>query len=299
MKFKVIKELLISTSKQWNDDNISHLSAALSYYTVFSLAPLLVICITIGGFAFGHDYIAAKIMGKIGEALGQATADQLLIIIKNIEKPSATSFLTKSLGVLTLIWGAIGFLGELQNCFNTIWGVQPKSGRHWYQIIKDRFLSFALVLGICFLLLVSLLFSTFITSMSNHLHRLMPMGGYLWVLVDFSISTLAITGLFAVIFKILPDVILKWRDVLLGAFLTALLFSLGKFILTIYFSKTSIATSFGAAASIIIILVWVYYSTQILLLGTAFTKAYTYEFGSQLKPKQIAKHVKRKPPQVL
>jgi membrane protein len=292
MKFKDFKKLFLNTFKRWQTNNISHLAAGLSYYTIFSLVPLLVMCISFGGSIFGHDFVYSGIFREISDALGKSTANQIQGIITTYQKPSANS-LNTLLSIIILIWGGAGFLAELQNCFNTIWNVQPKPNRHWYKIIKDRFLSFTVVIAIALLLLISLVFSTFITRMSDHLHNLMPAATFIWQVTDILFSLISVTLLFAVIFKILPDVIIKWRDVFFSAFVTAIFFTIGKYLLTLYIAKSNIASYYGFTSSIIILLVWVYYSSQILLLGTAFTKVYQEQFHSEIKIDKIAKY-KRK-----
>ncbi len=291
MKKNTVSYLVITTFKQWSQDNVSHLAAALSYYTIFSLAPVLVICIAVAGIVFGEDMVSNRIIDQISGTLGNESALEIKMLMENIRKPS-TNILASVLGGLILIWGSLGLFSELQNCFNVIWNVKPKPGRTWRDILKDRFFSFAIVLGVGFLLLASLLFSAFLKVIIDHVYYFMPFAANFWLVVDFFFSIAGITILFALIFKILPDVILKWHDVFLGAFVTALLFTLGKSLLSIYLAKSNIATSYGAAASLVIILVWVYYSAQILLFGAEFTKVYTHAFGSRGRIKKIAEPVK-------
>ena len=281
---KTITRLIILTFKSWHKDQVSHLAAALAYYTIFSLAPVLVICIAIAGLVFGQDVVSSRVIAQLGDVLGNESALEIKGLIENIQKPS-TNIMASILGGLTLIWGSLGLFSELQHCFDVVWKVKPTADKTWLDIVKDRFFSFTLVVGVGFLLLVSLFFSTFLKVITNHIYHLIPFAN-LWLMLDFLISIGTITILFALIFKILPDVTLQWRDVFLGAFVTALLFTLGKSVLSIYLVKSNIMTSYGAAASLIVILIWVYYSAQILLLGAEFTKVYTHELGSQEKVKK-------------
>ena len=277
---QTVSDLISATFREWNKDQVSHLAAALSYYTIFSLAPILVIFIAIAGLAFGQEVVSSRILEQIGAALGQESALEIKMLIEGFHKPT-NNLLASVLGGITLLWGSIGIFSELQNCFNVVWKVKPKVHPTWLDVIKNQFFSFTVVLGVGFLLLVSLLFSAVLEAITDHLHAFMPLATTLWLAFDFFISISGITFLFALIFKILPNLKLKWRDVFLGAFVTALLFTLGKALLSIYLAKSNIATSFGAAASLIVILVWVYYSAQILLLGAEFTKVYTHEYGSK------------------
>lgn len=291
MKLKTLIQMFISTSKCWDEDNVSHLAAALSYYTIFSLAPVLVICIALAGIVFGQDEVSARVIDQLGNALGNDTAVEIKMLLANIHQPS-TNVYASILGGITLIWGTLGLFNELQNSFNVVWKVKPKPNLSWRTILKNRLFSFTIVLGVSFLLLVSLLFSAFLKATADHIYHLVPRASDAWLIMDFLISTGGITFLFALIFKVVLDVVIKWRDVGLGAFVTALLFTLGKFLLGIYLAKSNIATSFGAAASLIIILVWVYYSAQILLFGAEFTKVYAHTCGSRIRSKDIARRIK-------
>lgn len=289
---KTLLNLFVQTFKNWHEDSVSHLSAALSYYTFFSLAPVLVVFITVLGVVIEQNTVIAIVIDQINSAFGQGTGAEIKMLMDNIKNHSTNTFAT-IFGILILIWGSTGLFGELQYCFNAIWKVKPKPNRKWYDIIKDRFFSFAMLLVVGFLLLISLLISAFLSTIAEHIHHYLPLTAYIWIILDFFISTTVITFLFSVIFKVLPDVILKWHDVFLGAFITAILFGIGKILLSIYLAKSNITTIYGAAASLIILLIWVYYSTQILLWGAEFTKVYAHQFGSHIKPKKIAEPIQR------
>lgn len=280
-------DVLKGTMTGWSQDNLARLSAALAYYTVFSLAPILIICIAIAGMVFGSDVAHQNIITQLNNTFGTSTATQIQTMIAGASKPT-TNIIATIIGIIVLLFGAAGVFGELQNGLNAIWGVKTNPNHSWYSLIKDRFLSFAMVLGIAFLLLVSMVISTIITALQTYLNNFLPGATFLWWIINFIISIGVITLLFAMIFKILPDVNTTWRDVWLGAFLTAVLFSLGKFILEIYLAKSNIASAYGTAGSLILILLWVYYSSQILFTGVEFTKVHTLKRGIRVKPTKDA-----------
>ena len=264
---------------EFGQDKVPRLGAALAYYTIFSLAPLLLIVIAIAGLAFGHDAAQNKIFEQLRGALGPTTASSVQEMVKNAAKPKAGTVAT-IIGVVTLILGASGVFGQLKDALNTIWDVEPKKGGGVMTLIKDRFLSFAMVFGIGFLLLVSLVIDTAIAAMGKYATNHLPGGEALWHGVELAFSFCVITVLMAMIFRLLPDLKIEWHDVWLGAALTSLLFVLGKFALGIYFAKSAVGSSFGAAGSLVIVLLWVYYSAQILLFGAEFTQVYARSHGS-------------------
>jgi len=272
--------LFKQTISEFSRDKVPRLGAALAYYTIFSLAPLLLIVIAIAGIVFGHDAAQGKIFEQLRGVLGSTTAAAMQEMVKNAAKPKSGSIAT-ILGVATLILGASGVFGQLKDALNTIWDVKPKEGGGIMVLIKDRFLSFAMVFGVGFLLMVSLVIDTAIAAMGKYAGSHLPGGEALWHFVELAFSFCVVTVLMAGIFRLLPDLKIEWRDVWLGAALTSLLIVLGKFALSIYFAKSAVGSSFGAAGSLVIVLLWVYYSAQILLFGAEFTQVYARSHGSR------------------
>jgi membrane protein len=279
--------LFKQTITEFSSDKVPRLGAALAYYTIFSLAPLLLIVIAIAGLAFGHDAAQNKIFEQLKGVMGPTTASDVQEMVKNAAKPKSGTVATV-IGLVTLILGASGVFGQLKDALNTIWDVEPRKSGGILVLIKDRFLSFAMVFGVGFLLLVSLAIDTAITAMGTYATDHLPGGEALWHIVELVFSFCVITVLMAMIFRVLPDLRIEWRDVWLGATLTSLLFILGKFALGIYFAKSAVGSSFGAAGSLVIVLLWVYYSAQILLFGAEFTQVYARSHGS-LKEQADAK----------
>jgi len=280
--------LFKQTISEFSRDKVPRLGAALAYYTIFSLAPLLLIVIAIAGLVFGHDAAQGKIFEQLRGVLGQTTAEAMQEMVKNAAKPKSGSIAT-ILGIATLILGASGVFGQLKDALNTIWDVKPKEGGGILALIKDRFLSFAMVFGVGFLLMVSLVIDTAIAAMGKYAGNHLPGGEALWHIVELAFSFCVVTVLMAGIFRVLPDLKIEWRDVWLGAALTSLLIVLGKFALSIYFAKSAVGSTFGAAGSLVIVLLWVYYSAQILLFGAEFTQVYARSHGSRKEESKAAK----------
>jgi len=277
---KTYLTLFKQTISEFSRDKVPRLGAALAYYTIFSLAPLLLIVIAIAGLVFGHEAAQGKIFEQLRGVLGSTTAAAMQEMVKNAAKPKSGSLAT-IIGVVTLILGASGVFGQLKDALNTIWDVKPKEGGGIMALIKDRFLSFAMVFGVGFLLMVSLVIDTAIAAMGKFAGNHLPGGEALWHIVELAFSFCVVTVLMAGIFRLLPDLKIEWRDVWLGAALTSLLVVLGKFALSIYFAKSAVGSTFGAAGSLVIVLLWVYYSAQILLFGAEFTQVYARSHGSR------------------
>ncbi len=283
MKFRKLRALFVEAFTGWREHKASRMAAALAYYTVFSLAPILVISIAVAGLVFGQDAAEGRIVGQISGLVGQKSASALEAMIAAARKPS-TGILATVLGLATLVFGATGVFGELQESLNTIWGVKPKPGRGFIRMLKNRFVSFAMVLGIGFLLLVSLVVSAGIAALGSWMSGLLPLPEVVMQIVNFAVSMGVVTLLFAMIFRVLPDVEIAWRDVWVGAAFTALLFALGKLAIGLYLGKSSTASSYGAAGALVVLLVWVYYSAQILFFGAELTRSYAYQHGSRIAP---------------
>ena len=271
----------------WNEDRIASFSASLAYYTVFSLAPILLICIAIAGLIFGPEAARGEIVAQISGLIGPDAALQVQTMIESASKP-APNLLAKWIGVIVLIFGASGMFNEIQTGLNTIWGVKAKTRHNWLDLIKNRFLSFTMVLGLAFLLLVSLILSALLMAVSAYVSGYIGSDIVIKIILSYCLSFLMITLLFAMMFKVLPDVHIEWKDVWFGALITSLLFSLGKLLLGIYLLKFQIATAFGAASSLIIILIWTYYTAQIFFIGAEITKVITRSKAKRIIPARKA-----------
>jgi len=292
MSIKTIWLLLKTTFSQWRQDQASLMAAALAYYTVFSLAPLLIIVIAIAGAVFGEQTAKGELVTQIQGLIGKDGAQLIQTAIENASQldPSQGPIPTL-INIGLLLSGATVIFGQLQNSLNRIWNVEPKPGNGLFDFLRKRFLSFSMVLVIAFLLLVSLVISTTLVILGNSLRDLVPGFTYLWQLLNFLVSFGIITLLFAMMFKILPDAQIAWKDVWIGAALTAVLFEIGKFLLGFYLGKTSLASAYGAAGSLVIILTWVFYSAQILFLGAEFTQVYVRNYGKEIAPAEYAMRV--------
>jgi membrane protein len=287
MKPKDILGLFKETFQEWQEDKASKLAAALSYYTAFSVAPLLIIVIAIVALVFGQDAAEGRIDEQIRGLVGAQGAKAIQEMIVNSRKPAEGTIAT-IISVVILLFGASGVFAELQDSLNTIWEVAPKPGQGVKAVVKQRFTSFAMVLGIGFLLLVSLGLSTALAAVGGYLGQLLPNLDIVVRLLNFAISFGVITLLFAMIYRILPDVKIAWGDVWLGAAITSLLFSIGKWAIGLYLGNSSVGSTYGAAGSFVVFLLWVNYSAQILFFGAEFTQVYANKYGSQIVPDKNA-----------
>ena len=287
MWIRSLPSLLKETAAEWMSDNALRLSASLAYYAIFSLAPLLLVVVSIAGLVFGQDAARHQLAQSIQQLAGEQAGHAIEGIAKNPEHKSASLFAT-IIGLIVLLFGASGVFGELKNALNNIWGVAIKPGRSLLQILSDRLLSFGMVLGVGFLLLISLVVTAALTALSTYMRGLLQWPPALLHSADFAISLAVVTVLFAMIFKILPNVKLRWHDVWIGAIGTALLFALGQFLIGLYLGKSTVASSYGAAGSVIIVLLWIYYSGCILFFGAEFTKVYARRYGCGIKPDEDA-----------
>jgi membrane protein len=280
--FRRIWRLLKETFAEWNKDKASRLAAALSYYTIFSLAPLLIIAIAIAGFFFGEEAAKGEIIGQLQGLVGRDGAEVIQTAIENANRAENDGSIASLISIAVLLFGASGVFAELQDALNTVWEVEPKPELGIGDFLRKRFLSFAMILGIGFLLLVSLIISAVLAGINHYTNSLLPGFDSLWQIVNFIVSFGVITLLFAMIYKFLPDVKITWGDVAIGAAITALLFVIGKYLIGLYLGNSSFSSTYGAAGSIIIILVWTYYSAQILFFGAEFTQVYARRYGSQI-----------------
>ena len=287
MSPRVLVKLLIESFKEWQADNASRLAAALAYYTVFSLSPLLIMAIAIAGALFGEDAAKGEIVGQIQGLVGAEGARVIETAIRNANQPDISS-VASLISVGVLLFGASGVFAQLQEALNTVWNVKAKPDQGVMNFVRKRVLSFSAVLGIGFLLLVSLILSAVLSALSKYMGHLIPGADFLWQIVNQVVSFGIITSLFALMYKFLPDVKIKWDDVWIGASITAFLFSIGKFALGLYLGRGSFGSTYGAAGSLIVILAWVYYSAQILFFGAEFTQVYSRKYGSRIVPDKNA-----------
>lgn len=285
--FRILKD----TFQNFVDDHALKFSASLSYYTLFSLAPLLLLMISLASVFFGREAIQGQVFGEINGVLGNEAAAQIQDIIKNLELSGKTTFALIAGGV-TLMIGATTVFGEIQDSINIIWKVKAKPKRGWLKWIKDRLLSSSLVAGLGFLLIVSLMVNGVLLALSSWLKNYFPdVTLIIFQILNILISFSVITALFGVIFKVLPDAKIAWKDVGAGAFFTACLFLLGRFLIGLYIDYTDTGSAYGAAGSIIVILVWVYYTAAILYFGAEFTKVYAEYTGARIEPADYAVYV--------
>ena len=281
IKISSLKFLVTESFKEWSDDNASRLAASLAYYTIFSMPPLLIIAIAIAAQLFDRTAVQQQLMGQISGLVGSNGADAIAAILDN-GTDSGDSLLATIISVVTLLLGASGVFGALHSALNSIWEVKPKPGRGILGTLKDRFLSFTMVLGVGFLLLVSLVLSSVLVAFSDFVNNALPSLVILAQVINFVVSFGVITILFALIYKIVPDVKIAWRDVWIGALVTAFLFTVGKFAIGLYLGNSAPGSTYGAAGSLIVLLLWVYYSAQILFFGAEFTQVYANKFGSRI-----------------
>ncbi|WP_240543838.1 YihY/virulence factor BrkB family protein [Spirosoma foliorum] len=275
------------------DDRCLKLSAALAYYTIFSLAPLLVLVISLTSIFFGQEAIQGQIFGQINGLVGNEAAKQIQDMIKSVGLSGKTST-ALVIGIVTLVMGATSIFVEIQDSVNLIWRVKPKPKKGWVKLLKDRLLSSSLVVSLGFLLLVSLIINGIVLALSSTLTRYLPgLGVYVISAFNFLISTSVVTVLFGVIFKVLPDAKIDWKDVRGGAIFTALLFMLGRYLIGVYIETTSTSSTYGAAGSLIVILTWIYYTAAILYFGAEFTQAYANHFGIKIEPADYAVYVEQ------
>jgi membrane protein len=274
--------LLSETFNKWMEDKAQRLGAALAYYAAFSCAPLLVLLLAIVGFFYKENTLPL-IQHEIALVAGRNAAEAIVASIRGV-KDSGGGGIATVLSFATLMIGATGMFAQLQDAMNTIWEVTPRPRQFWADILRTRLLSFLLVLSIGILLLVSLVLSTFLATASAYFKNLLPFTAAVWPFVDFGFSFAITTMLFAAIFKILPDVHIAWSDVWLGAATTAALFAIGKIAIGFYLGRSSLTSAYGAAGSLLVLLAWVYYSSQILFFGAEFTWVYTKRYKGQLRP---------------
>ena len=283
MNLPKIGRLLKETFREWQADKASRIAAALAYYTVFSISPLLVIAVAIAGTIFGDETAQAEITSRLTSLVGEDGVKPILQSLNNMSQPRTIGFASLiSLGVLIL--GASGIFAQLQDALNTVWKVKPQPGQGLLPFLRKRLSSFIMVFAIGLLLIVSLVLSAVVATLNRYKIDSVPGSAILWENLDFILSFGLLTFLFCLMFKYVPDVKIAWKDVFVGSIITALLFLFGKFLLGLYISKGSLGSAYGAAGSLIIFLAWVYYTAQIILFGAEFTQVYARMYGSKIRP---------------
>ena len=285
--------ILKAAGNGFSNDMALKYSASLAYYTVFSLAPLLLLLISLAGLFLGKEAIEGSVFKELHGLVGNDAAKQIQDMIKNLEM-SGKSTLSVIIGAVTLIIGATSVFGEIQESINIIWQVKPKPKVGWIKLIKDRLLSGSMIVTLGFLLMVSLIVNGLLLALSDRLKAYLPdITVLLFEIINVAISFTVIAVLFGIIFKVLPDAKIRWRDVRSGAIFTAVLFMIGRLVIGLYISSSGTSSTYGAAGSLIVILLWVYYTAAILYFGAEFTRAYADFNGISIEPAEFAVHVEQ------
>jgi membrane protein len=288
ISFKGIWRVLKGSASGFADDKVTKLSGSLAYYTVFSMGPLLVLVISLSSLFFGREAAEGKVYETLVNFVGHDVAAQLQQIIHNASL-SGKGEIAAIIGGITLLVGATTVFAEIQDSINMIWGIKPKPKRGWLKMLQNRFLSFSIIISLGFILLVSLAISGLIEGLSTRLRAAYPDVAVVVFYIFDLVITLGVTAfIFAIIFKVLPDAKIRWKDVATGAIVTALLFMMGKFAIGLYISKSQVGSTYGAAGSLVVLLLWVYYSSFILYFGAEFTKAWAMEYGAPIHPNDYA-----------
>ena len=286
--FRAVYALFQATIAAWNKDRAAALAAGLAYYAIFSLAPALIIIIAIAGLVFEQGAVQQQIVEQVEATLGEEAAGVVVTMIENLrEQQQRSSVIATVVGVVTVVFGAIGVFAHLQSSLNHIWGIEPaaQSGlRSVLFFVRRSALSFAVVAAAGFLLVLFVIINNVLTVLRGFLEGVAPEVGSVLPSTSLFVTFVALTVSFAVVLRVLPDVNVRWRDVLPGAVLTAVFFLIGQFFIGLYLGSSSVGSIYGAAGSIIVLLVWVYYSAQIFMLGAEFTKVYTRTYGSHRRP---------------
>jgi membrane protein len=280
MNRKSLWQFIKDVFTKWIDVDPFLLASSLSYYTLFSLAPLLIIAIAVAGFVFGREAAQNQIVETIGGMIGFESAKAVQDMIENASNKPTTGMVSTMLGTAAILVGAGGVVGQLQTSLNMIWGVVPKPGSGVWIFIRQRFISYVMVLAVGFLLVVSLIASALVTGLSQFVGSWIGGAEVIAHALDVLVSFAFVTLLFGLIYKFVPDIEIEWRDVWIGAALTSVLFTIGKFFIGLYLGGSGVTSAYGAAGSLITVLLWVYYSALIFLLGAEFTKGYSDAYGS-------------------
>ena len=283
MNLKEFGSLLKQAFESWNEDKAARLAAALSFYAVFAIAPVLIIAVAVAGQVLGSVQVQTQLLNQLTATIGPQGADLIQSMLENARKPT-DSLVASILAIVTLILGAAGAFGQLQDALNTIWEVRARTGSAIRRLLAEKFLSFLMVMGLGLVLLASLITSTALSALNTPIGSPTTSMTDILGIINLFGSFGVITLVFAVILKVIPDVHIRWSDVWPGALLTAVLFTLGKYAIGWYLAHSSVGSTYGAAGSLVIILLWIYYSAQIFLLGAEFTKMYARHRGSPVRP---------------
>ncbi|MNK57711.1 hypothetical protein D3C87_767750 [compost metagenome] len=286
--FKAIWCVLKASFTGFTDHKVTKLSGSLAYYTVFSMAPLLVVIISLCGIFLGREIAEGQVYAQLESFLGRESAVSLQQLIKNAYL-DGKSTIALIIGIITLLIGATTVFGDIQDSINTIWGLKPKPKRGWVKMLQNRFLSFSVIISLGFVLLVSLAITSVLDAFSKGLQaRFEDVSIVVFYILNQIVTLAVISLIFGVIFKVLPDAIIKWKDVAAGAIVTAVLFMIGKFAISLYIGQSNVGSTYGATGSLVVVLLWTYYSSIILYFGAEFTKAYAVAFGSEIYPSHYA-----------
>lgn len=285
--------LFLRTFEEFGNDKVFKLSAALAYYTVFSLPSMLIIIISITGFIFGKQAAEGQVYTHLNSLVGSSIAQQIEAVIKNAHL-AGNSVTGTVIGIVTLLVGATGIFSEMQDSLNIIWGIRTPNRKSWLAVLINRGLAFIMVLGMGFVLIFSLILNALLSSFGSRLSEYFPnLSVYFLLMANYALIFLIIVVLIAVIYKVLPDAKISYRDVFIGALITALLFMIGKFGIGVYLEHSHFSNAYGAASSIILLLLWVYYSSVSLYLGAEFTQVFAHQYGGKIRPKEYAVLVKK------
>ncbi len=286
--WKLVKQAGLS----WIDHDATRLAAAVAFYSILSLAPLLILAVAIAGLVFSQDAARYELVQQMRGLVGEDGAKVIETALDNAKKPSE-GILATVIGIATLLIGAAGVFGELHDAMNVVWEVKPIPGQGVWRFIRNKFLSFGMVLSIGFLLLVSLVLSTGLSAMGTYVVGLAPGVPFMMRILNFVVSLALVTGLFALLFRYLPDARIPWRHVWFGALVTALLFTLGKCLIGLYLSQAAVGSPFGAAGSLVVLVVWIYYSSLIIFFGAELTQAHAKEAGVEVQPLPTAERLSK------
>lgn len=289
MNWRRIWILLKETVDEWQRDKVDQMAAALAYYTLFSIAPLLVIAVAVAGAVFGEEAARGEVVAQIQGLLGKAGAEVVQTALANTQNPQSGSGIVPSIiSTLALIFGASGVFVQLQDSLNAVWNVEASPQAGVQAVVRKRIFSFAMVITIGFILMVSLIVSAGLAALTTFTNQLFPAFEIFWRVFNAGVSLGVFTGLFALIYKYLPDINIDWKDVLVGSLFTSILFSIGKELLGFYLGNGSFGSAYGAAGSVVTVLAWIYYSVQIMLFGAEFTQVYTRKYGSHRSSNNVA-----------
>ncbi|NJN18932.1 MAG: YihY/virulence factor BrkB family protein [Oscillochloris sp.] len=287
LDFGTIKDVVLTAFREFNEDKVPRLAAAQAYYTAFALAPLLLIAVAIAGMILGEDAARGELSAQLESVLGQTGAEAVEQLL-TVSRESGAGPLAAILGFVALAFGAGGFFAQLQDSLNTIWDVAPDPDLGFWNLVRARGLSFLMVLGTGFLLLASFLITTFLSGASSFFSERGIDFPFFWTALNFAVSVTLTMLIFALVFKVLPDVQIMWRDVWFGAFVTTALFLLGRWAISEYLARSAVRSAFGAAGSLVIILIWVNFSAMIVFFGAEITQVYARRFGTRIRPSRYA-----------